>query len=339
MKQRKILALYSHKNAVEEYRTFRPLSRCSHKVTFQDYITKKRRTVGEIAETLYKKGDIWWIKYLPENNLPEVLMSCINVLKERGKKVTLVVDIDDNVFEIPYGNIAMFFWKRRRQEELASIIKMANLVVASTEPLKSYLKRFNPKVVTLKNCLDLKQWKGKRKKNKQIKIGWVYSKTHIPDIIKVKEAVEEIKKEYGNKISIELMGGDKSVFDCEVKVNNPVPFSEYPKELQRLNWDISICPLVDNEFNRGKSNIKWMESSMAGCAVVTSRVYPYERSIKNGVTGFICGSKNQWKNALRKLIESEELRKELVKNAQKEIRENYDIDKEVERYNKLFHCL
>lgn len=339
MKKRKILALYSHQNAVEEYRTFRPLSRCGHKVTFQDYICKKKRTVGEIAETLYKKGDIWWVKYMPSNNLPEVLMSCRKVLAERGKKVTLVVDIDDNVFEIPYGNIAMFFWKRRRKEELASVLKMADMVVVSTEPLKRYLSKFTHKVVVLKNCLDLSQWEKKKKKNDKIKIGWVYSKTHTPDISRVKEAIEEIKKEYGDKISIELLGGDKSVFDCETVINEPVPFAKYHERLQELNWDISICPLVDNDFNRGKSNIKWLESSMASCAVIASDVYPYERSITHGKTGLICGSKNQWKNALRKLIESRELRDELVKNAKKEIKENYDIEKEAEKYNKLFHCL
>jgi glycosyltransferase involved in cell wall biosynthesis len=152
-------------------------------------------------------------------------------------------------------------------------------------------------------------------------------------------AIEEIKKEYGDKISIELFGGNDKIFNCEIKVNKPVPFSEYSKTLQKLNWDISIAPLLDNVFNQSKSNIKWLESSMAGCAFVGSNVYPYKHSVKNGETGFVCRNKNQWKNALRKLIDSKELRKELVANAQKEIKENYNISKEVKKYNKFFECL
>jgi glycosyltransferase involved in cell wall biosynthesis len=337
--KRKILALYSHENAVENYRTIRPLERVEHKVTFQDFIAKKRRTVGEIAETLYKKGDVWFIKYLPENDLPEVLTSCRNILNSTGKKVRLIVDIDDNVFEIPFENIASFFWSNKRKSEMAAVLKQADMIIASTNPLKNYLKRFNDNVVVLKNCLDLSQWKDKKKKNKVIKIGWVYSKTHIPDIQRCADAIKEIKEEFGDKISIELLGGDRGVFDCDTKVNKPVPFTEYPKKLQSLNWDISIAPLADNEFNKGKSNIKWLESTMACSAFIGSNVYPYEHSIKNGETGFICGSKNQWKNALRKLITDEALREGIVKKARKEVTQNYDIDKEVYKYNKLFELI
>jgi glycosyltransferase involved in cell wall biosynthesis len=78
---------------------------------------------------------------------------------------------------------------------------------------------------------------------------------------------------------------------------------------------------------------------MAGSAFIGSNVYPYEHSIKNGETGFICGSKNQWKNALRKLITDEALREGIVKKARKEVTQNYDIDKEVYKYNKLFELI
>jgi len=338
--KRKILAIYSHHNAVEEYRTFRPLSRIKHKVTFVDYVLKKRRKVGDIAETLYKKGDIWFIKYLPDNNLPALLLSCRQILRERGKKVKIVVDLDDNVFEIPFGNIAMFFWGNSKIEKMASLVKYADLVICSTEPLKDYVvKNLNDKAVVLKNCLDLDQWEDTEEENDVVKIGWVYSKTHIPDIGECKKAIQEIKKEYGDKISIELFGGDNTVFDVETVVHEPIEFRQYHYKLMRLNWDISIAPLVDNEFNRGKSNIKWLESTMAGSAFIGSKVAPYTDSIKNGKTGYLCKTKAQWKKALKTLIDDKTKRKEIRQNAYNEIVEKYDIEKEVEKYNQVFENL
>jgi glycosyltransferase involved in cell wall biosynthesis len=65
---------------------------------------------------------------------------------------------------------------------------------------------------------------------------------------------------------------------------------------------------------------------MAGAAFISSNVYPYEHSIKNGVTGFVCGSKRQWKNALRKLITDEHFRKEMVLNARYEVMNKYNIE-------------
>lgn len=324
-----ILAITPKENAVETYRTFRPLKHSGHNITFIDRLTdnKKRQKLYKIAENLWAKGQIWFIKYIPNNNLLNVLCSAKQYLAEHGKKVTLVVDQDDNVFELPWGNLAMFYWQRERLEKQASLIATADWVVCSTNPLASYLKRFNENIIVIPNMIDPTEWRvnRKRKKNKKVKIGWVFSQTHVPDMPVIIEAVKDILEEFKDTVEFELLGGEDNLFPFKYKVNKVVPFHEYPKKLEQLNWDISIGPLADNKFNGCKSNIKWMESSLAGAVFIGSKVYPYEHSIEDGKTGFVCGSVNQWKNALRKLITNEKLRHEMVENARDVIFKKYNI--------------
>ncbi len=338
---RKILCLHDNYNAVNTYRLHRYLDHIPNKVTKQGYLNKKRRTVGEIANTLKKKGDIWICKYLPNNpdHHKNFIATLLSAKRIAGAK--LIVDLDDNIWKIPLGNPV--FWHYRQNDNLGALsylVQEADWVITSTAPLSNYVNQFNKNVLVFKNCIDPKDWSlNKKKKNKKIRIGWVFSITHVGDIKSVDKALTEIMEEYKDKVEFVLMGGAKGLFDFDYKFTDGVHYVDYIKKLEELNLDIAICPLDDNEFNQSKSNIKWMECSMAGAAVVASKVYPYEHTIKNGKTGFVCGSKNQWKNALRKLIESKELRDEIVKNARKDILENYNIEKEAKSYHQMLECI
>jgi spore maturation protein CgeB len=91
--------------------------------------------------------------------------------------------------------------------------------------------------------------------------------------------------------------------------------------MMSMGWDIGLAPLLDIEFNRCKSHIKWMEYSMSKTPVLASRVYPYYEKIDNkdvivdGKTGFLFSDENEFKTKLKKLILDIELRKKIGDNA------------------------
>jgi len=64
----------------------------------------------------------------------------------------------------------------------------------------------------------------------------------------------------------------------------PVPFQEYPQYL--ANFDVGIAPIVNSSFNRGKSNLKILETGAHGIPAVASKVAPYARFIDHGKDGF-----------------------------------------------------
>ena len=285
-------------------------------------------TPDELAKRFKKKADVWVVKYIEDLTTANLLVWMRN--KERFK---LVIDIDDNVWEIPYGNITIEGKEAveahvKRGFWTMELMKSADAVTVSTEPLKEKLKIFNKNIVVIPNLIDPKDWHFKRKKHKKIRIGWIYSHTHIPDIKEVKFALNEIKKKYKDKVEIIIFGSSLKVFEFEPIHYWGVKFADYPKKLTELAFDISICPLEDNEFNKCKSNIKWMESSLSGAAVVASKVYPYEKSIEHGITGFLANNyiDEDWVKYISLLVESKELRERMVKAAKEEILEKYNIE-------------
>lgn len=328
MKKKKILGIIPKRSAVTTYRVIRPFTKVGGKVRFSLLRKNERIKTELLAERLKKQGDIWVIKYIEHLQTANLIVWMRNKVNS-----TLVIDIDDNVWEIPYGNITIHgkeameahinrgFWT-------LELIKAADAVTVSTEPLKDKLKSFNSKIEVIPNLIDPKDWKYKPKPHDTVRIGWIYSHTHIPDIKEVKEALNNIKEKYGDRIEIIIFGSDLQVFSFKPEHHWGVKFAEYPKKLTELSFDISICPLEDNEFNKCKSNIKWMESVMSGAAVIASDVYPYSTSIEDGVTGLIAKDKKDWERCLTTLIEDKELRKELVENARKVVIDKYNIEKD-----------
>ena len=280
----------------------------------------------ELAKRFKKKGDIWVIKYIENLNTANLLVWMRNKVKAK-----LVIDIDDNVWQIPEDSIVL-----QSKEDIQAhakrglwtleLVKAADMVTVSTEPLRQLLRPYNSNIEIVPNLIDPKDWKWKRKKHKKVRIGWIYSHTHFPDVPVIKGALNKIKEKYGDKVEIVIFGSDLQVFDFKPTHYWGVKFQDYPKRLTEISLDISVCPLANNDFNKSKSNIKWMESSMSGAAVVASDVYPYSMSILHGYSGYIAKTEGQWVKHLSWLVENEELRKRLVKNAQKEILENYNIE-------------
>lgn len=57
---------------------------------------------------------------------------------------------------------------------------------------------------------------------------------------------------------------------------NTVPILSYPSTLQRLQLQAVVAPLQDNEFNRCKSTIKYLECCASGMPLFASNVIPYK---------------------------------------------------------------
>lgn len=66
----------------------------------------------------------------------------------------------------------------------------------------------------------------------------------------------------------------KYIEQKKIEIHQGVPIIDYPKELSKLNLDVIVAPIIDDEFNRCKSNIKYLESAAIGVPIFCSKVDP-----------------------------------------------------------------
>ncbi|WP_246091502.1 glycosyltransferase [Swingsia samuiensis] len=100
----------------------------------------------------------------------------------------------------------------------------------------------------------------------------------------------------------------------QIEWRDMVPLNELAHEFAR--FDISIAPVeVGNVFCEAKSEIKFLEASLAGSTSIVSPTGPFSRVIKHGETGFFAQTSEEWENALLFLIDHPKERKIMARNA------------------------
>jgi glycosyltransferase involved in cell wall biosynthesis len=327
---KKILGLCGDPNGVSTYRIIRPMEKIG-----ADLITntsKEKLVFGEIVKT-FEKYDVVIIKYILEKELAAELLAAKCQAQVKNPNFKLYVDIDDDVFAIPKSSkVVQKFWTPDAKIIFKFFIRNVDGLICSTQNLADKYKKYNPNVHVVPNKVIPSQWARKTIMD-GIRIGWTFSMSHVEDIPAIREALQIIHKKYPEVIleTTEcLIGG----------VTQPikgVPFVKFHEWLPSRGWDIAIAPLKDNIFNKGKSNIKWLESTMSGSAFVCSDVETY-KDVENGVTGLKCKTTKQWVEALSRLIEDRNLRNTLWANAKAEVEKNWSVESDtsyVNLYNNL----
>lgn len=208
--------------------------------------------------------------------------------------------------------------------------KKSDLVTCTTEELKKEFLKINPNVAVLPNLIDPDFFpQNVELVKKNVRIGWQGGCSHYEDLYLMRPAVIETLNK--NKNVTFVFFGDmrfKNMFkdapQDQIEYHPWVQHNAYPYQLTLLNLDIGLCPLVDNQFNRNKSSIKWMEYSMIGACTLASDIPPYSVTCTNKQDALLV-SDNDWSKALQELIDNKDLRNTLASTAKKEVLLNHTI--------------
>ena len=80
-----------------------------------------------------------------------------------------------------------------------------------------------------------------------------------------------------------------------------MPYGDMLRDMEAC--DIVIAPLeLDNPYCDAKSELKFFEGVLAGCAVVASATGPFRGAIVQGETGYLASTPREWRAALEALV-------------------------------------
>jgi glycosyltransferase involved in cell wall biosynthesis len=168
-----------------------------------------------------------------------------------------------------------------------------------------------------------------KKENHQVRIGWLASSSHFNEAWMVRDIMGSIIAKYGDKVRFVILGDVPELaqaFKDKVEYHHFVDLSIYPLKVASLNLDIGICPLVNDEFNFYKSQLKWSEYSALNIASVVTDFAPYQ-CVEHGVTGLKAKNNEDFINQLCSLIENPKTREYLARNAFDKNYQDFNLEK------------
>lgn len=273
----------------------------------------------------------------------------LEVAKTLGKIV--VFEIDDLLTKTPRSN-PVYPYSMRVAGDLIDCARNADFVTTSTQPLLDELREEavipeNTGFV-LRNCVNTEIWGGDYTPRlpaagQPYVVGWFGSPTHDEDLAIVKDAIGYLARKHQGEIEFHFFGylpkelaeipGVKLVRGSQPNV------VKHAAGVREARIDLAIAPLVDNAFNRSKSDLKWLEYSICGIPAVFSDVAPYREALTHGVNGWVVKNDTaSWVAAIEHLLRNDELRLTLARNAFETVRNHYCLDVAVDRWDSLYRA-
>ena len=237
--------------------------------------------------------------------------------------VPVWVDYDDWLFDVPYWNpVRGQYMNPAVHQAIAMCIGCADVVSVSTAALYDKLKLVNPNVVILPNMYreDLYKYRASQPPERKNAFAWRGTATHDMDLLSVKDGWKMLPDK------VTFFGGPYWGLLSEMRqgsydvVGAQDPFL-YMKAIYDFAPKVMLVSLVDNLFNRVKSNIAYQEALHAGAVCVAPDMLEWQRP---GVITYEPGNSMSFLHAATQAYEmSEEARAEAVHHAFTHMQELY----------------
>lgn len=253
------------------------------------------------------------------------LFAFFELLQGTGKKI--IVDIDDDYWNLPKGSWAASQFPPERVQVLTTFVKNADLVTVSTPELAEVVKHFTSKIhINYNTVFPLENTTREKERNRlgfaetDKVIMWGGGAQHLPDLRIAAEAVKDILEAEPNAIFFYY--GDPDLFNTlgftekhRTKVQGWTDYYTFWESI--LAADCFIAPVTYQLYNRSKSELKCLETARVGVQCICSDIAPYKRFYeKFGMADYyiVKGNKKEgWKKQITQALANPGL-PEVLKN-------------------------
>jgi len=269
--------------------------------------------------------------------------------------IRTIAESDDNYFA-PAGNV-MLRERMKKDSDLlehAKAFAQQDACIFSTNWLRDrYLREFRerfgrkglPELHVCRNHIPAENWPERVPGDGRVRVGFMGSASHVWDVSiayaafqtakfhKAKTVMvgwspsdpepglpDRIETEEGEVIFQRTDASRERIAEWQKVVDEHIPWvrsDEYHRA--GLPLDIGLCPLNYNDFNMGKSDVKAIEYTISGAAVVCSNIPVYNEFWKHEETCLMANSWIEFAQAVERLIRDPKLRFELVSAAQEKV--------------------
>lgn len=258
--------------------------------------------------------------------------------KKLGKRV--LYDMDDDFWQVAKDNPSVNV-SNAMKDQYEGMIRIADAVITPSPVLaKKFKKNFKKPVFICPNGIDPALYTPRPREHQETVIGYMGAASHWKDLQLIGDVISKLAEKYTFTFAIYGLVGESleaaiyayrriladntqpekaPYFMSAIKFYDQlknvrmfhIPFMPpelHPTVMSRCDFDIGLAPLEDNEFNNGKSNVKFYEYAAVGTVTLASKVAPYTEEVD-----YLAKNNFQdWYNKLEKLIVDKEYREKLL---------------------------
>jgi tetratricopeptide (TPR) repeat protein len=241
------------------------------------------------------------------------LFSKIEARRAAGQ--VTVFEANDYFYDVqPWNPISSGWQDRAIQDEYRLYMGAADLVQTSTRALERRWQKWAKRVAVFENQLSHIPPLGPPP-NRPLTIGWGGSPGHFADWYHAAPALEAWLNAHPTvRLAVMCNEFAKPFVSIPAERYQFTPFGSLPQYLQFLTiLDIGLAPLLPSEYNRCRSDVKFLEYASHGVTGIYAALDPYLESVRHGETGLIYQNEREMVDSLDRLAGDADLRMRIRK--------------------------
>jgi glycosyltransferase involved in cell wall biosynthesis len=202
--------------------------------------------------------------------------------------------------------------------------------VAGNEYLAAMFRQRGRSVTVLPTCVDPAHYIVKQHAAADpLRLVWIGSSSTLPYLAEIVPALRQIQ-------NIRLITiADRTIDDAAGLNVEHVPWSLQSEAASLIRGDIGIAPTPDDRWTRGKCGFKIIQYMAAGLPVIASPVGANAEIVREGETGLLVSTPQQWIDAIVRLAGDPTLRGRMGRAGRERVVREYSIERAADVWAQL----
>lgn len=240
-----------------------------------------------------------------------------------GRGVPVVYDFDDAFFH-QYDAASRPLVRRMLAGKLEPLLRGAAMCVCGNAYLRDYAERFCARTIVLPTVVDTCAYRPPGKRDDVPSIGWIGTPSTWQYVRPMLPLLTDLAAERG--IRVRVVGAGACAVADRFDGLDLVDWREDTEIAEVQRMDVGIMPLPDEAWARGKSGYKLVQYMACGLPVVASPVGVNTDIVREGETGFLAQTPEQWRQALVALLDDRALRQRMGDSGRRRAEAHYSLE-------------
>jgi len=246
----------------------------------------------------------------------------------------LVFDFDDSIWLANVSEANRRFGWLKSPGKTDAIIRRSDLVFAGNAYLAEHARPLAPRVEVVPTTIDTDEYQPAPARNPgPVCIGWSGSVTTLAHFQGIVPVLQRVKARMGTAVTFKVLGDGRYREPSLELAGEPWRLETELDDLRRI--DIGIMPLPDDAWARGKCGLKGLQYMGLAIPTLMSPVGVNAEIIRDGESGFLPQSDDEWVERLCDLVGDEALRRRLGAAGRQVVEDRYSVRAWRSRYLEL----
>ena len=239
-----------------------------------------------------------------------------------------IMFLDDDLINIPLNlDSTKYYNDKKLKKYILEILANCQILWAVNPRIIEKYSKYTIKKngvlgkVPMKIEIEKKEW------TEPVKVLYAGSIDHKQTLQKIiSPVITKFDEIINEKITFTFIGANPEIEKTK-HYNYFQDYESYKKFVIEGKFDIGLAPIETTEFYKSKYYNKFLEYTSIGVVGIYTDTEPYNLIIKDGINGFLCeNNPEKWYLKIKKIIENPSKIAEILENAQRQVREDYNIN-------------